>query len=154
MGDGRVEVRTLLGKGSGTAGRVHSRMLAITIGQGRRLRGEWRARSQMDTRWKGHGSQGRRRGEGGNLPERENGRVGGSSRRCQSEGSSAYLNRVEREWDGIRSIPQIWRRFSNAIEGRGNSSSRVVQQRGRRGAWMRNWFMDGNLWSTNGRAEI
>ena len=55
------------------------------------------------------GSQGRRRGERGNLPGRENGRDGSGSRMCQSEGSTAYLNRVEPEWDGIRSIPRIWR---------------------------------------------
>ena len=33
-------------------------------------------------------------------------------------------------WDGVRSSPRIGQRFPNAIEGRGNSSSRVVQQGG------------------------
>ena len=36
-------------------------------------------------------------------------------------------------WDAIRSSPRIGQRFPNAIEGRGNLSSRVVQQGGEQG---------------------
>ena len=47
-------------------------------------------------------------------------------------------------WDAVRSSPRIGQRFPNAIEGKGNSSSKVVQQGGRTRAWMRNWSRDGN----------
>ena len=84
----------------------------------------------MDTRWKGRGSQGRCRSEGRNLAGREN---GGGWWRFEKV-TVGEVKRVPQSgrtgWDGVCSSPRIGQRFPNAIEGRGNSSSRVVQRGG------------------------
>ena len=90
VGEGRVEVRPLLGKR-----KWHRRAWALLVGGGHnrsrastteRMGG---SRSQMDTRWKGRGSQGRCRSEGRNLAGGETA-TGSGVVRCEFTGGGGY----------------------------------------------------------------
>ena len=58
---------------------------------------------------RGQGSQGGHCNEGGDLAEGESERGGSGFGRCQLEGPSAYLNRVEWGMGGVLSNPRTWR---------------------------------------------